>query len=132
MAAKKKYLFLFNSKKNMWIALSVAVILLYFLYAGEINAFAKRSLSKGIESDPSQAVDNSRVLRIGDSGQDVMILQNKILQSGGSLPKFGADGIFGKETQSALNELTGLTKISLNGFDSYTEVSNEKIASEIA
>ncbi len=41
-------------------------------------------------------------LRKGDKGEDVRVLQNKLLKLGYSLPKYGADGSYGEETTAAV------------------------------
>ena len=41
-------------------------------------------------------------LRKGDKGQDVRVLQNKLLALGYDLPKYGADGSYGAETTAAV------------------------------
>jgi len=41
-------------------------------------------------------------LRKGDKGEDVRVLQNKLLALGYSLPKYGADGSYGTETTAAV------------------------------
>ena len=48
---------------------------------------------------------NYPVLRKGSSGQYVRILQNALLAKGYKLPKYGADGSFGKETEEAVRQL---------------------------
>jgi len=44
------------------------------------------------------------MLKRGDKGKEVRDLQEKLLQLGYELPKFGADGDFGSETESAVTE----------------------------
>lgn len=46
--------------------------------------------------------DNERFLRKGDNGPAVQKIQQALIDSGFSLPRFGADGIFGDETKSAV------------------------------
>ncbi len=41
-------------------------------------------------------------LRKGDKGEEVRVLQNKLLALGYSLPKYGADGSYGAETTTAV------------------------------
>lgn len=45
------------------------------------------------------------VLKKGDKGEKVKELQNILLRLGYSLPKYGADGSFGKETKTAVEQL---------------------------
>lgn len=42
------------------------------------------------------------ILRKGDKGEEVRVLQNKLLALGYSLPKYGADGSYGAETTAAI------------------------------
>ena len=44
------------------------------------------------------------MLKRGDKGKEVRDLQEKLLQLGYELPKFGADGDYGNETESAISE----------------------------
>ena len=46
--------------------------------------------------------DELPILRKGSKGQYVTLLQTKLIQLGFSLPKFGADGDFGSETEKAV------------------------------
>lgn len=41
-------------------------------------------------------------IRKGDKGQHVMVLQAALQDAGIGLPRYGVDGIFGDETQSAV------------------------------
>lgn len=62
--------------------------------------------------------DNERVLEDGDRGPAVRTLQQALLDSGMSLPKFGVDGIFGPETKaavSAFQHASGLTGTDVDG-----------------
>lgn len=43
-----------------------------------------------------------RILSLGDRGSLVESLQKKLLKAGERLPRYGADGVFGKETQTAV------------------------------
>lgn len=48
--------------------------------------------------------DNDRYLRKGDRGPAVKTLQQALIDAGYDLPKFGADGAFGNETESAVKD----------------------------
>ncbi|MEO1098761.1 MAG: DUF4157 domain-containing protein [Bacteroidota bacterium] len=48
------------------------------------------------------AYDDERYIRFGSKGEHVVKLQESLVEIGYDLPKFGADGIFGKETYSAV------------------------------
>lgn len=49
----------------------------------------------------------SMLCKYGDSGSAVATLQEMILEAGGQLPKFGADGGYGDETAAALKVIAG-------------------------
>jgi N-acetylmuramoyl-L-alanine amidase len=56
------------------------------------------------ENKPSQVKDASvrLPLRVGDRGSFVKEIQEDLIRAGFPLPKYGADGIFGEETESAV------------------------------
>ena len=51
---------------------------------------------------PEPAKLGDRVLKYGDEGEDIRILQTDLMQLGYALPKYGADGDFGSETEKAV------------------------------
>ena len=51
---------------------------------------------------PEPAKLGDRVLKYGDEGEDVRMLQKDLMQLGYALPKYGADGDFGSETEKAV------------------------------
>lgn len=51
---------------------------------------------------PEPAKLGDRVLKYGDEGEDVRMLQTDLMQLGYALPKYGADGDFGSETEKAV------------------------------
>lgn len=56
---------------------------------------------------PNSQVGNDTVinyLNLGDKGASVKALQNKLMSLGYNLPKYGADGSFGKETDLAVKQ----------------------------
>ncbi|RKD73626.1 N-acetyl-anhydromuramyl-L-alanine amidase AmpD [Sinobaca qinghaiensis] len=55
------------------------------------------------------------VLRRGDSGPDVLVLQNDLLAAGESLPQFGADGGFGAETEEAVRSFQRRMDLTVDG-----------------
>ena len=58
------------------------------------------------EENPTLDVPlGSRLLKKGMTGTDVKALQELLLQLGYSLPKYGADGAFGSETEAAVLDL---------------------------
>ncbi|MEP6844392.1 MAG: DUF4157 domain-containing protein [Panacibacter sp.] len=50
------------------------------------------------------AFDNERLIKNGDHGPDVVILQLALIDAGHALPNFGADGRFGPETETAVRD----------------------------
>lgn len=68
-------------------------------------------------------------LRRGDKGEYVTLLQTKLLNLKYSLPKFGADGDFGKETESAVKQFQtdhGLTADGVVGPKTWKELDSDK------
>lgn len=62
--------------------------------------------SEPIEITPAKETptDSRPTLRKGDKGEYVTLLQTKLLNLRYALPKFGADGDFGKETEAAVKQ----------------------------
>jgi len=94
--------------KNKWIrwgliALSVAIVA-YLLFRKDVNAYASRTLKGPVGEDepPTDGQNERTLLKKGMRGRYVGVLQKEIMADGGKLPKFGADGIFGRETEKAL------------------------------
>ena len=50
------------------------------------------------------AFDDERIVRFGNRGEHVSIIQQALLDAGFELPDFGVDGIFGSETKAAVME----------------------------
>ena len=58
--------------------------------------------------------DDERLLQNGSSGTAVRLIQESLLAQGYALPQFGADGIFGDETEAAVRQFqidTGAVKL---------------------
>jgi len=72
-----------------------------------------------VASTPSQSTTNvalgSRLLKKGMSGSDVKALQELLLQLGYSLPKYGADGDFGSETETAVKAFQKVAGLEVDG-----------------
>lgn len=102
----------------------VFLIFVYFAFRPEITAFSKRLFNKngggaGGDTGNDNTPLNDRILKMGDSGELVGMLQNRILKfNPNALPRYGADKIFGTETEDALVNMTGKKSISINQFDS--------------
>lgn len=72
----------------------------------------------GIVSAPTQTTNvalGSRLLKKGMNGTDVKALQELLLQLGYSLPKYGADGDFGSETETALKAFQKAAGLEVDG-----------------
>nr|WP_223155204.1 N-acetylmuramoyl-L-alanine amidase [Alkalibacillus aidingensis] len=69
------------------------------------------------DSDESGSSDDSGddLLRRGDSGPEVEELQNDLMEVGESLPSYGADGIFGQETEEAVRNFQNRADIQVDG-----------------
>lgn len=121
----------FKSKKGMWtMGIILTLVVLYFIFKQDIDAYYKRMMGK-VEDDPTGGnVNIDKILSKGDKGLEVKALQQSIVASGVPLPKYGDDGIFGMETESALVEIAGVKKISLSGFQAL--VSTKKNPAQIA
>ena len=62
---------------------------------------------------PSKLGD--RTLRLGDAGDDVKELQKDLMALGYRLPKYGADGDFGEETEEAVKKFQKDRKLASDG-----------------
>ena len=105
-----------RNKTNQMIIAAVIVLLFVAYYSKDIMAWSKRTMMKDNTSGGKE--DGADVLKKGDTGVAVTKLQNGILSIDEDLlPKYGADGVFGQETENALVELYGKKSISLNEFE---------------
>ena len=68
--------------------------------------------------EPTPAPDTKPTLRKGSKGEFVTLLQTMLINRGYQLPKYGADGDFGSETESAVKQFQrdwGLTEDGVAG-----------------
>lgn len=56
-----------------------------------------------------------RTLRLGDKGADVTTLQQALISLGHPLPRYGADGDFGRETQGAVRAFQAASGLASDG-----------------
>ena len=105
--------------KNI-IAAALALVGVYFVYQhfskkGLSNPFTAKEEDKKTSSSGSvSAAKDSYPLKKGSRGNNVTSLQQLILKIDKSLlPKYGADGDFGSETESAVQKL--LNKKTIDG-----------------
>lgn len=66
------------------------------------------------ENNEEQQITYS-LIKNGDKGNLVVIMQEKLINKGYVLPKFGPDGHFGNETEKAVKELQEDAKITVDG-----------------
>lgn len=64
---------------------------------------------------PDPDPDQKPTLRRGSKGEYVTLLQTMLLNKGYQLPKFGADGSFGAETETALKLFQGDHRLATDG-----------------
>ena len=115
---------------NKWLLMGLlAVMITAIVFRNDIKAFFKRTnqsdedLATLANEAATTAPDKNKVLKKGDSGKEVLILQKYLLRDGGELPKHGADGIFGQETERALSGVVSpvpkkaVTSISLKDYE---------------
>ena len=72
----------------------------YWTKHGRIPWIAYEGIADDVQ--PEKIELGSRIIRRNTQGTDVMELQEALLKLGYSLPKYGADGDFGKESERAL------------------------------
>jgi peptidoglycan hydrolase-like protein with peptidoglycan-binding domain len=60
-------------------------------------------------------LDNEQVLSNGSTGAAVALMQQALIDAGFPLPRFGADGIFGNETRTALRNFQTASSLSADG-----------------
>lgn len=70
---------------------------------------------KDVQYDGQAAESFAPVLRKGSQGEEVRALQERLLKLGYNLPRFGADGKFGSETEQAVKAFQARTGLSADG-----------------
>lgn len=68
----------------------------------QVRAAIRAGHPVGEQSKTPKGTDSGQSLRSGDKGDDVKQLQKDLLEVGEDLPRFGADGDFGGETEEAV------------------------------
>ena len=89
------------------ISLIIAIIVLSVIY---FSIKEEKPVKKLIPADFP--------LKYGSKGESVKLLQQALLKKGYKLPKYGADGVWGNETQTAV------VNAGLNNSISYAEFTN--------
>ncbi len=81
-------------------------------------------------TDPKEVTLGSRLLKKGMTGSDVKMLQELLLQLGYALPKYGADGDFGAETEAAVKEFQKAVGLEHDG--EYGELTHAALMDAVA
>ena len=87
----------------------------YFDYSGEGGASTTPSGGSASTTPSGSSALGKRLLKKGVSGEDVRELQEILIGLGASLPKYGADGEYGSETQAAVRKLQAALGVSVDG-----------------
>lgn len=88
-----------------------------------------RPAYKAATPKPVSAPSGSPILRTGSKGDHVKELQRALMKAGQKLPRYGADGDFGDETEVALKAFQRSVKITADG--EYGPQSAKKLAEAI-
>lgn len=118
----------FFGRKDVQTALIILLVLavLYFTFKGDIDAFVKKQIGKKVKDiDEADSIDMDLMLSKGASGTEVIVLQRALLADGGTLPAYGVDGIFGNETQKALQSVKGVNQITLTQYKDTENLNGE-------
>ena len=67
------------------------------------------------DAELKDVLNKRKLLRAGSKGDAVRRVQQALLAEGYELPKFGADGVFGKETASAVREFQTRWRMKVDG-----------------
>lgn len=85
-----------------------------YIYGYARPKYDETSDSKSNETDSSNEITYS-LIKKGSKGKLVRIAQEKLLVKGYKLPKYGADGDFGDETETAVRKLQEDAGIAVDG-----------------
>lgn len=77
--------------------------------------FRLNEIKAGLKEPIRNERVNNVILRNGSRGDNVRQLQRDLLQLGYSLPRFGADGHFGVETEAAVRQFQRDQKLTVDG-----------------
>jgi peptidoglycan hydrolase-like protein with peptidoglycan-binding domain len=83
--------------------------------SGDVSKPSSGTASSGQTNSAAFAVLGTRLLKSGMSGSDVKALQEALMQLGYHLPKYGADGDFGSETEAAVRALQINSGLEVDG-----------------
>lgn len=119
-----------------WSALFLfIVVILYFIYKPEIQAFfssrkGKKDGTNKLAIDPTTgttsptlaaalSINVNKQLKRGDEGNEVVILQQLINETGYK-PSLSEDGVFGNKTLAAIQSLMGAPRVTVSISDFIT------------
>lgn len=89
-----------------------------YLQAGDILVTTVKGHAVVILNDGKYAEGVSGMyptIKLGSTGEAVKRLQNLLISRGYSLPKYGADGDFGKETKDAVERFQKIAELTVDG-----------------
>lgn len=86
---------------------------------------AEAASGGGNTTSKSANIFSNFPLKKGSSGNLVKQLQQALMSQGGKLPKYGADGKFGSETEAALKSLYKVTTVDETTFNYITKIGNK-------
>lgn len=85
-------------------------------YDGAVSSNVLRKALLSLEKDAGSGIENVvEGMKIGATGDAVKELQQKLLELDQDLSKYGVDGIWGKETQAALENFQKMSGIEVTG-----------------
>ena len=86
----------------------------YYLGSSWIKCYARPNYD-GEPEPPTPPEPGHRMLYNGCQGDDVEYVQDRLIQKGYSLPRYGADGYYGNETEEAIRQLQSDAGIDVDG-----------------
>lgn len=86
----------------------------YYRYSSYIKCYARPNYD-GKPEPPTPPTPTHRMLYYGCQGDDVIYLQDKLQEKGYDLPRYGSDGYYGNETETAVRELQADAGITVDG-----------------
>lgn len=94
------------------------------------SEYVTKKPEQSTESTIDVGTLGSRLLKKGRKGEDVKMLQELLMKLGYSLPKYGADGDYGSETEDAVRKFQQKNRIEADG--KYGEESHKTMMSILA
>lgn len=100
------------------------------IYGPKTKAALEKALSKKkiVEENKPSITLPSGILKKGSKGSAVKTLQKALIMAGEKLPKYGADGVFGAETEKAVKSFQKKKKLVVDGiYGPKTKAALEKV-----